>query len=82
MYKTVILPVVLYGYETLSLTLREVHRSRMSAIRVPRRIFGPGKEQQTAGWRKMHNEVIHNLQCSPDIIRVINSRRMRRMRHV
>jgi hypothetical protein len=71
------LPVVLYECETWSLTLREEHR-----LRVLRRIFGPKRDEVTGGWRKLHNEEIHNLYSSPSIIRVIKSRRMRWPGHV
>jgi hypothetical protein len=54
-YKPIILPVVLYGCETLSLTLREEHRLRAFENRVLRRIFGPKRDEMTGGWRKMHN---------------------------
>jgi hypothetical protein len=70
-YKTVILPVVLYTYETLSLTLREERRLRVFENRVLRRIFGPKKAEVTGGWRKLHNEELHNLYSPPDIIRMI-----------
>jgi hypothetical protein len=53
-YKTIILLLVLYGCETLSLTLREEHRLRVSENRVLRRIFGPKKDEVTGGWRKLH----------------------------
>jgi hypothetical protein len=46
--------------------------------RVLRRIFGPKRDEVTGGWRKLHNEELHNLYCSPSIIRMIKSRRMRR----
>jgi hypothetical protein len=55
-YKTIILPVVLYGWETWSLTLREEHRLRVFENRVLRRIFGPKRDEMTGGWRKLHNE--------------------------
>jgi hypothetical protein len=51
-HKTIILPVVLYGCETLSLTLREEHRWRVFENRVLRRIFGPKRDEVTSGWRK------------------------------
>jgi hypothetical protein len=54
--KTIILPVVLYGCETLSLTLREEHRLRVFENRVLRRIFGPKRDEVTGGWIKLHNE--------------------------
>jgi hypothetical protein len=61
--------VVLYGCETWSLTLRE-------------NIFGPKRDEVTGGWRKLHNEELHNLYSSPSIIRIIKSRRIRLARHV
>jgi hypothetical protein len=54
-YKTVILPVVLYGCETWALTLREEHRPRVFENRVLRRIFGP-KREEDGSWRKLHND--------------------------
>jgi hypothetical protein len=45
--------------------------------RVVRKIFGPKRDEVIAGWRKLHNEELHNLYCSPSIIRMIKSRRMR-----
>jgi hypothetical protein len=44
--------------------------------RVLREIFGPKRDEVTGGWRKMHNEELHNLYSSPSIIRMIKSRRM------
>jgi hypothetical protein len=76
-YKTIILPDVLYGCETWSLTLREEHRLRVFENRVLRRMFGPKKDEMTGEWRKLHNEELHNLYSSPDIIRQVKSRRMR-----
>jgi hypothetical protein len=61
MYKTIILPVVLYGCETWSLTLREEHRPRVFENRVLGRIFGPKRVEVTGEWRKLHNEELHNL---------------------
>jgi hypothetical protein len=81
-YKTIILPVVLYGCETWSLTLREEHRLRVFENRVVRRIFGPKRDEVTGEWRKLHNEKLHNLYSSPDIIRQVKSRRMRWAGHV
>jgi hypothetical protein len=75
-YKTIILPVVLYGCETWSLTLREEHRLRVFENKVLRRIFGPKRDEVTGDWRKLHNEELHNLYSSPNIIRMIKSRRM------
>jgi hypothetical protein len=70
-------PVVLYGCETWSLTLREEHRLRVFENMVLRRIFGRKRDEVTGGWRKLHNEELHNLYFSPNIIRMIKSRRMR-----
>jgi hypothetical protein len=81
-YKTIILPVVLYGCETWSLTLREEYRLRVFENRVLRRIFGSKRVRVTGGWRKLHNDRLHNLYSSPSIIRIIKSRRMRWAGHV
>jgi hypothetical protein len=78
-YITIILPVVLYRCETWPLTLREEHRLRVFENRVLRRIFG---DEVTGGWRKLHNEELHNLYSSPSAIRMIKSRRMRWAEHV
>jgi hypothetical protein len=59
-YKTVILPVVLYGCETWSPTMREEHRLRVFENRVLRRIFGP-KREEDGSWRKLHNDELHSL---------------------
>jgi hypothetical protein len=82
LYKTIILPVVLYGCETWSLTLREEHRLRVSENGVLRRIFGAKRDEVTGEWRKLHNEELHILYSSPNIIRQIKSRRMRLAGHV
>ena len=81
-YRTIILPVVLYGCETWSRTLREEHRLRVFENRVLRRIFGPKRDGVTGGWRKLHNEELNDLYCSPNIVRVIKWRRMRWAGHV
>jgi hypothetical protein len=81
-YKTVILPVVLYGRKTWSLILREEHRLRVFENRVLRRIFGPRRDEVTGEWRKLHNEELHDLYSSPSIIRIMKSRRMRWAGHV
>jgi hypothetical protein len=71
------LPVVLYGCEALSLTLREEQRPRVFQKRVLRRILGSKGDEVKGGWRKLHNEELRNLYSSLSIIRVIKSRRMR-----
>jgi hypothetical protein len=76
-YRTIILPVVLYGCEILSMTLREKYRLRMFENMVQRRMFGPKRNEMTGGWRKLHNEELHNLYSSPSIIRMMKSRSMR-----
>jgi hypothetical protein len=68
-YKTIILPIVLYGCETWSLTLREEHRLRVFENRVLRRIFGTDRDEVMEEWRKLHSGKLHNLYSSPDIIR-------------
>jgi len=79
-YRTLILPVVLYGCETWSLTLREERRLRVFENRVLR-IFGPKRDKVTGKWRKLHKG-LNDLYCSPSIFRVIRSRRMRWAGHV
>jgi hypothetical protein len=81
-YKTIILPVALYGCETWSLTLRKEHRLRVFEKRVLRGIFGPKRDEVTGEWRKLHSGELRSLYSSPDIIRQIKSSRMRLAGHV
>jgi hypothetical protein len=81
-YRNIILLVVLYGCETWSLTLREKRRLRLFENRVLRGIFGAKRDEVTGEWRKLHTEELNDLYCSPTIVRVIKSRRMRRAGHV
>jgi hypothetical protein len=70
-YKTIILPVVLYGCETWSVILREEHRLRVFENRVLRRIFGPKRDEKTSEWRKFHSGELHNFYSSPKIVRLL-----------
>jgi hypothetical protein len=81
-YKTIILPVVLYGCETWSLTVREEHKLRVFENRVLRRLFGQKRDGVTGGWRKLYKDELHNLYSSPSTIRLITSRKMRWAGHV
>jgi len=80
-YRNIILPVVLYGCETWSLTLREECRLRVFENRVLRRVFGPKRDEVTGEWRKLHNE-LRDLYSLPNIVQVVKSRRMRWAGHV
>jgi hypothetical protein len=79
-YKTIILPFVLYGCENLYLTLRKEHGLKVFKNRVLR-VFVPKREEVAGGWRRLHNEELHNFYASPNIIWVIKSRRMGWMGH-
>ena len=76
-YRIIILHVVLYGFETWSITLREERRLRVFENRVLRGIFGLKRDEVTGEWRKLHKEDLNNLYCSPNIVRVFKLRRMR-----
>ena len=81
-YRTIILPIVLYGCEAWSLTLREERKLRVFENMVLRRIFEPRRDEVTGEWRRLHNEELINLYSSLNIVRVIKSRRMRWAGHV
>jgi len=80
-YRTIILPVVLYGCETWSLTLQEERKLKVFENMVLRRIFGPRRDEVMVDWR-LHNEELNDLYSSPNILRVKNLRRMRWAGHV
>jgi hypothetical protein len=80
--KNIILPVVLYGYETWSLMLRVGLRLKVFQKRVLRRIFGTKKDEIKRGWRKLHNEELHNLRSSPNINRMLKSRWIKWIGHI
>ena len=81
MYVLIILPVVLYGCETWSLTLRQESRLRVFENRILRLIIGP-KRDGNGEWRRLQNEELHSLYRSPNIVRVIKCRRLKWTGHV
>ena len=76
-YRTIILPIVLYGCETWALTLTEERRFRVFENRVLRRVFGRKRVEVTGEWRKLHSEELSDLYSLSNIVRVVKSRRMR-----
>jgi hypothetical protein len=76
------LPVVLYGYESWSLTLREECSLRVFENMMLRRMFGPKRDEVRGDWRRLRNKELYVLYSSPDIILMIKSRRLRSARHV
>jgi hypothetical protein len=72
-HKTIILPVVLFGCENWSLTLKQEHRLRVFENRVLRRIFGSKRDEATEEWRELHSGELHNFYSSPDFIKRIKS---------
>jgi hypothetical protein len=81
-YRNIILPVVLYGCKTWSLTLREVRRLRVFENGVLKRVFGPKRGEVTGEWRMLYNEELNVLNSLPNIVRLVKSRRMRWAGHV
>jgi hypothetical protein len=74
--------VAYYGCETWSLTLRKERKLRVFENILLRGIFGPRRDEVTGEWRRLHNEELNDLYCSPNIVRVIKLRRMRWAGHV
>ena len=67
-YRSIILPVFLYGCEAWSLTAREERKLRVFENIVLRRIFGPRRDEVTGKWRRSHNEELNGLYSSPNIV--------------
>lgn len=80
-YRTIMLPVVWYGYETWSLIFREKHGLKVLDNRIVRKIFEPKREKVAGGWRKLYSEQLHELYSLRSIIWVIKSRRRRLAGH-
>jgi hypothetical protein len=76
-YRTIVFPVVLYGCENWSLAMKEELRPRVFENRTLRRIFGSKKDVVKREWGKLHTEEVNDVHCSPNIFRIIKSRRMR-----
>ena len=72
----------MYGCENWSLKLREERKLRVFENMALRRIFGSRRDEVTGEWRRLHNKELNDLYCSPNIVRVIKSRRMRWAGHV
>ena len=81
-YRTIILTVVSYGCETWSLIFKEERKLRAFGKIVLRRIFGTRRDEVTGEWKRLHNEELNDLYCSPNIVRAMKLRRMRWAGHV
>ena len=81
-YRTVILPVILHGCESWSTTLADEQKLRVFENKVLRKIYGPKRDEMTGEWRRLHNEELHGLYDSPDVVRIMKSRRLRWSDHV
>jgi len=81
-YKTVFLPVILYGCEIWSITLADEHKLRVLENKVLKKIYGPKQGDMAGEWRRLHNKELHGLYDSPDVVRIMKSRRLRWAGHV
>jgi hypothetical protein len=81
-YRTIILPVVLYGCKTWSLILREERGLRVFENRVLRKVFGNKRDEVTREWRKLYNEEQNDLYSLPNIVWVVTLSRIRWARRV
>jgi len=82
LYTSIILSLVLYGYESWSLTLWDERRLRVFENRLMRKIFWSKRDEVTEYWRKLHNEELNDLYFSPNIVRVFKLRRIRWAGHL
>ena len=71
------MPVILYGYESWNTTLADEHKLRVFENKGLRKIYGPKRDEMTGEWRRLHNEELHGLYDSPDVVRIMKSRRLR-----
>ena len=81
-YKTLILPVILYGFDTWTLTLREETILQVFENKFLSKIFGPKRDDQIGEWRRLHNGELYDLYGKPDIIRIVMSCKLRWTGHV
>ena len=81
-YRTVILPVILYGCESWSTTVADEQKLRVFENKILRKIYGPKRDEMTGEWRRLHNEELHGLYDSPDVVKIMKSRRLRWAGHV
>jgi len=76
-YRTVILPVILYSCVSWSTTLADEHKLRVFENKVLRKIYRPKRDKLSGDGRRLHNEELHELYDSPDVVRIMKSRRLR-----
>jgi len=81
-YRTVILPVILYGCESWSMILADEHKLRVFENKVLRKIYRKKRDEMTGEWRRLHNEELHGLYDLPNVVKIMKSRRLRWAGHV